>query len=58
MYDESTLLMVEWLGRGSQGHEMYCPDLKVMDLNPGRVELGVLLLKSYLNQNLLKRLLS
>ena len=33
--------MAEWLGQVSQGHETYCRDLEVMDLNPGWVELGV-----------------
>ena len=32
--------MAKWLGQESQGHEMYCHDLEVMDLNPGQVELG------------------
>ena len=33
--------MAEWLGRESQGHEMYCHDLEVMGSNPGKVELWV-----------------
>ena len=33
--------MAEWLEQTSQWHEMYCHDLEVMSLNPGRVELGV-----------------
>ena len=34
-------LMASWLEQASQGHEVYCHDLEVMSLNPGRVELGV-----------------
>ena len=34
-------LMAEWLEQVSQRHEMYCHDLKVMSLNPGRIKLGV-----------------
>ena len=33
--------MAEWLGRVSQGLEMYCHDLEVMGWNPTWVELGV-----------------
>ena len=29
-------LMAEWLEQASQWHEMYCRDLEVMSLNPGR----------------------
>ena len=32
--------MAKWLEQASL--EMYCHDLEVMSLNPGRVELGVL----------------
>ena len=44
--------MVELLGQVSQGHEMYCHDLEVMDLNHSRVKLGCMerLSKSYFNQ--------
>ena len=31
----------KWLEQTSQWHEMYCHDLEVMSLNPGRVELGM-----------------
>ena len=34
-------LIIKWLGRVSQGHEMHCHDLEVMSSNPGRVELGM-----------------
>ena len=34
-------MMAEWLGWVSQGHEMCCHDLHVMDSKPGRDELGV-----------------
>ena len=34
-------LMAMWLEQASQWHEMYCHDLKLMSLNPGRVELGL-----------------
>ena len=47
-------LMAEWLGRVSQGHEMYYHDLEIVGSNPGEVALGahitVLLSKSYLNK--------
>ena len=33
--------MAEWLEQASQWHEMYCHDVDVMSLNPGRVGLGV-----------------
>ena len=33
--------MAKWSEQASQRHEMYCHDLEVMSLNPGRVELGV-----------------
>ena len=33
--------MTKWLEQASQWYELYCHDLKVMSLNPGRVELGV-----------------
>ena len=43
--------MADWLGRASQGREMYFHDLEVMGLNLGQVVLVcvVLLSKSYLN---------
>ena len=34
-------LIAKWLGQASQWHEMYCHDLKVMNSNPIRIELGV-----------------
>ena len=34
-------LMTEWLEQASQWHEVYCHDLEVVSLNPGRVKLGV-----------------
>ena len=34
-------MMAKWLEQECQWHEMYCHDLEVMGLNPGRVELGV-----------------
>ena len=33
--------MAKWLEQASQWHEMYCHDLEVMSLNPGRVEIEV-----------------
>ena len=33
--------MAEWLQHESQGHEICCHDLDVMNSNPGQVELGV-----------------
>ena len=33
--------MAKWLEQASQWHEMYCRDLEVMSLNPGRVEFEV-----------------
>ena len=33
--------MAEWLEQSSQWYEVYCHDLEVMSLNPGRVELRV-----------------
>ena len=44
--------MAKWLERLTQGHEMYCHDLEVMDPNPGWSNLGcgVLLSKCYWNQ--------
>ena len=33
--------MADWLEQVSQWHEMYCHNLEVMSLNPGRVELRV-----------------
>ena len=43
-YDSVCLSVTDgqWLELASQWHEMHCHDLKVMSLNPGRVELGVL----------------
>ena len=38
IYTES--LMAEWLEQESHWHEKYCHDVKVMNWNPGRVELG------------------
>ena len=34
-------LMAKWLKQASQWHEVYCHDLKVMNLNPSQVEVGV-----------------
>ena len=33
--------MAKWLEQDSQCHEIYCHDLEVLSLNPGRDELGV-----------------
>ena len=46
--------MAEWLGRASQGYEMYCHNLEVMGSNPVGWNSGciVFLSKSYLNQNI------
>ena len=33
--------MAEELERASQRHEMFCHDLEVMSLNPGRIKLWV-----------------
>ena len=48
--------MAKWSEQASQWHEMYCHDLEVMSLNPGRVKLWVCSTsdnddKSYLIQN-------
>ena len=54
IYNAGKSLMAKWLEQASLWHEMYCHDLEVMSLKPGRVELGVrstsVLTKSYLFQ--------
>ena len=38
--------MAEWLEQESHRYEMYCHDLEVMSLNPGRANLGCIVLLS------------
>ena len=38
--------MAEWIEQASQWHELYCHDLEVMSSNPGRLNLGRLVLLS------------
>ena len=41
--------MAKWLGKASQGREIYSQDLEVTDSNPRQADRGTS--KSYLNQN-------
>ena len=40
-------MMAEWLVQAAQGHEMYSHDMEVLNSNPGRTELGCIVLLLY-----------
>ena len=40
IFSTPTSLMVQWSGRGTQGHDMFCHDPDVMGSIPGQVEHG------------------